>query len=35
MYNEKEISEMASLKKYLDPDCLLGLDNIFDKELLI
>jgi len=34
MYNEQEIKQMAALKKYFDPDCLLGLDNIFDKELL-
>ena len=34
MYKESEIKEMAALKKYFDPLCLLGLDNIFDKELL-
>ena len=34
MYKESEIKEMAALKKYLDPSCLLGLDNIFDRELL-
>jgi len=34
MYKENEIKEMAALKKYFDPDCLLGLDNIFEKELL-
>ncbi len=34
MYKESEIKEMAAVKKYLDPACLLGLDNIFDKELL-
>ena len=34
MYNQKHIREMAQLKKYFDPYCLLGLDNIFDKELL-
>ncbi|NQT28609.1 MAG: FAD-binding oxidoreductase [Candidatus Omnitrophica bacterium] len=34
MYKESEIKEMAALKKYLDPSCLLGLDNIFNKELL-
>ena len=34
MYNENEIKGMAALKKYFDPYCLLGLDNIFDKELL-
>jgi D-lactate dehydrogenase (cytochrome) len=34
MYNQQGIKEMAALKKYFDPYCLLGLDNIFDKELL-
>jgi len=34
MYKESEIKEMAALKKYFDPSCLLGLDNIFDRELL-
>ncbi|MFH1519321.1 MAG: FAD-binding oxidoreductase [Candidatus Omnitrophota bacterium] len=34
MYKESEIKEMAAVKKYFDPACLLGLDNIFDKELL-
>ena len=34
MYKEQEIKEMAALKKYFDPSCLLGLDNIFDKETL-
>lgn len=34
MYNEKEIKEMAGIKKYFDSTCLLGLDNIFDKEIL-
>ncbi len=34
MYNQEEIKQMAALKKYFDPDCLLGLDNIFDKDLL-
>lgn len=34
MYKEHEIKEMAALKKYFDPSCLLGLDNIFDKEIL-
>ncbi|MBU2101868.1 MAG: FAD-binding oxidoreductase [Candidatus Omnitrophota bacterium] len=35
MYDQKEIKEMAALKRYFDPACILGLDNIFDKELLI
>ncbi|MDP2922629.1 MAG: FAD-binding oxidoreductase [Candidatus Omnitrophota bacterium] len=34
MYNESQIKEMVMLKKYFDPQCLLGLDNIFEKELL-
>ena len=35
MYSDREIREMAALKRYFDPDCLLGLDNIFDKKLLL
>ncbi|MFH1772464.1 MAG: FAD-binding oxidoreductase [Candidatus Omnitrophota bacterium] len=35
MYSEDEIKQMAALKKYFDPNCLLGLDNIFDKEYLL
>jgi D-lactate dehydrogenase (cytochrome) len=34
MYTEDEIKQMAELKKYFDPHCLLGIDNIFDKTLL-
>jgi D-lactate dehydrogenase (cytochrome) len=34
MYGKKAIAEMVSLKKSLDPSCILGLDNIFPKELL-
>ena len=34
MYNENEIKEMGRLKKYFDPNCLMGLDNIFAKEIL-
>ncbi len=34
MYSDEHIKEMAALKKYFDPHCLLGLDNIFEKELL-
>ncbi|MBN3039713.1 MAG: FAD-binding oxidoreductase [Candidatus Omnitrophica bacterium] len=34
MHSQEAIKEMAALKKYFDPYCLLGLDNIFDKELL-
>lgn len=34
MYGKKAIKEMARFKKSLDPACILGLDNIFPKELL-
>ncbi|MFA5008446.1 MAG: FAD-binding oxidoreductase [Candidatus Omnitrophota bacterium] len=35
MYNKLQIEEMARLKKYFDPACLMGLDNIFEKEILL
>jgi len=35
MYGRRGVLEMARLKKTLDPKCILGLDNIFDKELLV
>ncbi|MFH1782872.1 MAG: FAD-linked oxidase C-terminal domain-containing protein [Candidatus Omnitrophota bacterium] len=35
MYGKDAIMEMVRLKKSLDPACILGLDNIFSKELLI
>jgi len=34
MYGKNAINDMAMLKKSLDPACILGLDNIFPKELL-
>lgn len=34
MYGENGILEMAKVKKAFDPACILGLDNIFPKELL-
>ncbi|NQT75629.1 MAG: FAD-binding oxidoreductase [Candidatus Omnitrophica bacterium] len=34
MYGRKALGQMAALKKSLDPACILGLDNIFPKELL-
>ncbi len=34
MYSEKEICEMAKIKKTFDPYCILNLDNIFPKNLL-
>ena len=34
MYGKEAVQEMVQLKKQLDPDLILGLDNIFPKELL-
>lgn len=34
MYGKANLKQMALLKKSLDPSCVLGLDNIFPKELL-
>jgi D-lactate dehydrogenase (cytochrome) len=34
MYGKKAILEMAQLKRQFDPHLILGLDNIFPKELL-
>lgn len=34
MYGREGLMEMARIKKALDPNCILGLDNIFPKELL-
>jgi len=34
MYGKDNLKQMAELKKSLDPACILGLDNIFSKELL-
>ncbi len=34
MYGKKGIAQMVKVKKALDPACILGLDNIFPKELL-
>jgi len=34
MYDKSQIEEMARLKKYFDPAGLMGLDNIFEKEVL-
>ncbi|MBU1062364.1 MAG: FAD-binding oxidoreductase [Candidatus Omnitrophica bacterium] len=34
MYGKKNLEQMAMLKRSLDPACILGLDNIFPKELL-
>ncbi len=34
MYGRKALEEMAMLKRSLDPACILGLDNIFSKDLL-
>ena len=34
MYKDNGVSEMVRVKKAFDPGCILGLDNIFPKELL-
>ncbi|MDP3790992.1 MAG: FAD-binding oxidoreductase [Candidatus Omnitrophota bacterium] len=34
MYGRQGILEMARVKKVFDPNCILGLDNIFPKEVL-
>jgi len=34
MYGKAGILEMARIKKAFDPNCILGLDNIFPKEVL-
>ena len=34
MYGEKGIREMAEIKKIFDPFCILGLNNIFPKDIL-
>ena len=34
MYGRQGILEMARIKKALDPNCILGLDNIFPREIL-
>ena len=34
MYGRNGILEMARIKKALDPNCILGVDNIFQKEIL-
>ena len=34
MYGRQGISEMAAIKKAFDPNCILGLDNIFPKAIL-
>jgi D-lactate dehydrogenase (cytochrome) len=34
MYGRQGVVEMAMIKKALDPNCILGLDNIFPKEIL-
>ena len=34
MYGRDGILQMARIKKALDPACILGLDNIFPKEIL-
>ena len=35
MYGEGGIREMARIKKAFDPNCILGLDNIFSRNILL
>jgi len=35
LYGKKGVLEMVRLKKQLDPSLILGLDNLFPKELII
>ncbi|MBN2120675.1 MAG: FAD-binding oxidoreductase [Candidatus Omnitrophica bacterium] len=35
MYGKKHLEEMARLKEVFDKSCILGLDNIFSKKLLL
>jgi D-lactate dehydrogenase (cytochrome) len=34
MYGKEGMLDMARMKKAFDPKCILGLDNIFQKEIL-
>jgi len=34
LYKQSDIDAMIGVKKYFDPACILGRDNIFEKELL-
>jgi hypothetical protein len=34
MYGTSGILEMSKIKKAFDPNCILGLGNIFSSELL-
>ena len=35
MYGKRGILEMTKIKKAFDPNCILGLDNIFNREILV
>ena len=35
MYGEKNVREMAKIKKYLDPNLILNIGNVFNKEYLL
>ncbi len=34
MYDKRTLKQMAELKKVFDPACIIGLDNIFSREML-
>jgi D-lactate dehydrogenase (cytochrome) len=34
MYGDSGINEMVRIKRHFDPNCILGLGNIFSKVLL-
>jgi D-lactate dehydrogenase (cytochrome) len=34
MYGTSGLAEMSKIKRSLDPNCILGLDNIFPRQLL-
>lgn len=35
MYGKDSVNEMIAIKRYFDPKCILGRDNLFDKELVL
>jgi D-lactate dehydrogenase (cytochrome) len=34
MYGVNGVAEMARIKKTFDPSCILGIDNIFSRDIL-
>jgi hypothetical protein len=34
MYGKENVRKMVEVKKTLDPNLILGIGNIFDKELI-